>query len=151
MFKAQTYEQQSRWEDEVYLPALHRAYDAHYMLHLPASFDHAYANSKAHHIEERLVATTSYEGQRSVGYHLQPEGLDAVWSDILHTVSSTPGLADFREPQLFISAKETKLRFKTNSSRPSLLHAMRHFQSYIEEAVDFPYIDLDRFYVDIGK
>ena len=47
-FVSLTKEQLSRWMDHVFLPALHQYYDAHYTQHLPASFRHAFDNSKAH-------------------------------------------------------------------------------------------------------
>ena len=150
-FVALTKEQQARFADQVCLPAIHKYYDSHYTQHLPASFRHAFANSKAHQVEARMVQTASYQAQQSIGYHLQPEYLDQIWSDMLETIQHTPGLADFREPQLFLGAKGTKLQFKTNSSRPTLLDAMEYFQSFLEDVLDFSYVDKNRLYVDLGK
>ena len=67
--------------------------------------------------------------------------------------SSTPGLADFREPQLCFSAKGTKLQFKTSRSgaRKCLLDAMEPFECFVEDVFDLVYVQLDRVYVDIGE
>jgi len=150
-FKSLTHEQLSRWTDKIYLPAIHKFFKAHYTQHIPASFRNAYDNSKAHQVEGRQVQTSSYQAQQSVGYHLQPEHLDEIWRDVLHTIDVTPGLADFREPELFFSAKGTKLQFKTGLSRPGLLDAMEYFKSYLEDVLDFDFVQQDRFYVDLGK
>ncbi len=152
-FVSLTKEQMTRWLDQIFLPALHQHYDPHYTQHLPASYRHAFANSKAHQVEGRQIETASYQAQQSIGYHLQPDNLGAMWSDMLQTIASTPGLADFREPQLFFSAKGTKLQFKTSRSgaRKSLLDAMESFESFFEDVFDLSFLQLDRVYVDIGK
>ena len=150
-FVSLTQEQQARWLDRVLNPAIHAHCDAHYTQHLPASFRHAWANSKAHQVEGRLFETSSYQAQLSLGYYLPPERLEAIWSDILDRVDRTPGLQDFREPQLLFAAKGTKLQFKTNPSRPTLLDALENFQTYFERIMDLDYVYLDRFYVDVGK
>jgi len=101
-------------------------------------------------VEERIVETASYQAQLSLGYHLLPEYLGLTWSEILQTIER-PGLQDFRDPQLFFAAKETKLQFKTSPLRPTLLDAMENFQTYFERIVDLDFVFLDRFYVDVGK
>ena len=150
-FRSFTKDQHSRWADGVYLPALHKFYGAHYTQHIPASYRNAYDDSKAHQVEARQVQTSSYQAQQSIGYHLQPEHLDQIWNEVLETTANTPGLADFRDPELFFTAKGTKLQFKTSSSRPSLLDAMDYFQSYLEDIIDLDFVQKDRLYVDLGK
>lgn len=150
-FVSLTKEQHTRWLDRIFLPAVGEYFQAHYTQHLPGNFDHAYANSKAHQVEGRQVETASYGAQHSIGHHLQPEDLDHIWNEILTTIRDTPGMADFCEPQLFFSAKGTKLRFKTRPSRPTLLDAMRFFQATFEDVIDPAFLQLDRFYIDIGK
>ena len=150
-FTSLTHQQLSRWLDRIFHPAVYRYCEADYTQHLPASFEHAYANSKAHQIEGRQIETTSYQAQQSIGYHLQPEYLGQIWHDVLDTINQTPGLGDFREPQLFFSAKGTKLQFKTSPSRPTLLDAMENFQAYFERLIDLDFVFLDRFYLDMGK
>ena len=150
-FVSLTNDQLSRWMDQVFHPAVYKYLGAHYTQHLPASHRHALANSRAYQVEGRLIDTASYHAQRAIGYHLQPEYLDDIWTDILDTIASKPGLADFKEPQLFFSAKGTKLQFKTSPSRPTLLGAMNNFQSYLERVLDMDYVYQDGMYVDIGK
>ena len=150
-FTCLTHQQLSRWLDRIFHPAVYRYCKADYTQHLPASFQQAYANSKAHQIEGRQIETTSYQAQQSIGYHLQREYLAQIWHDVLETINQTPGLGDFREPQLFFSAKGTKLQFKTSPSRPTLLDAIENFQTYFERIIDVDFVFLDRFYVDMGK
>lgn len=150
-FKALTREQLTRWVDQIYLPALHKFYKAHYTQHIPASFRTANDNSKAHAIEIRQVQGQSYKAKRAIGYHLQPEYLDYVWDDIVNKIANVPGLADFRDPQIFFSSKGTKLQFKTSDTRPNLGDAMQYFQSFLEDCLDLDFVETDRLYVDIGK
>ena len=150
-FKSLTTEQLSRWSDQVFHPSVYKYCEAHYTQHLPASYGHAYANSKAHQVEGRQIETASYQAQQAIGYHLQPEYLGEIWQDIIDKIDQTPGLADFREPQLFFSAKGTKLQFKTSPSRPTLLDAMENFASYLERVVDLDFVQLERLYIDVGK
>lgn len=150
-FTCMTNNQLSHWLDEVFYPAVYKYCDAHYTQHLPASYRHALANSKAYQVEQRLIETGSYQTQQALGYHLQPEYLNLIWTEILNTVTNTPGLADFREPQLFFSAKGTKLQFKTSPSRPTMLDVMENFKAYFERIVDLDFVHLNRFYVDLGK
>lgn len=150
-FKSFTDEQLSRWADQIYLPALHKFYNAHYTQHIPASFRTASGNSKAHSVETRQVQGQSYNSKRAIGYHLQPEYLDDVWNEILTSIENVPGLADFRDPQIFFSSKGTKLQFKTSDLRPHLGDAMEHFQAFLEDCLDLSFVETSRLYVDIGK
>jgi hypothetical protein len=150
-FVALTKEQLSRWLDQIFHPAVYAYCDAHYTQHLPASFRHAWASSHAGRVEGRTVETASYRAQMALGHHLQPEYLDPIWTEILQTIADTPGLRDFRDPQLFFSAKDTKLRFKTSPTRPTLLHALEHFETYLNEVLNLDHVFLDRLYVDVGK
>ncbi len=150
-FVSLTQQQLSRWLDRIFHPAIHRYCEAHYTQHLPASYEHAFSNSRAYQVEERLVDTASYQGQQAISYFLAPEYLEQIWSEILNTITDTPGLGDFRDAQLFFAAKGTKLQFKTSPSRPTLLDALENFQAYFERIIDLDFVYLDRFYVDIGK
>ena len=101
-------------------------------------------------MEGRKIQTASYQAQQSFGYYVQAEYLEPIWTDILHTIETTPGLADFREPQLFFSAKGCKLQFKTNPSRPTLLDAMEYFDLYFEGVFDGQFVDWERSFVDLA-
>jgi hypothetical protein len=144
-------EQITRWVDDIFHPAIYRSCRAHYTQHLPATYRNALANSRAHQVERRLIETVSYQTQQSITHVLQPVYLERIWTDVLHTIQHTPGYRDFREPELFFSAKGTKLLFKTNPSQLTLLDAMMNFQSYFERIIDPDFVFLDRFYVDLGK
>jgi hypothetical protein len=150
-FVALTQQQLSRWLDRIFHPAVYRYCEPDYTQHLPASYEHALSNSCAHQVEERLVETDSYRAQQAISYFLAPECLDQIWTEILDTIANTPGVGDFRDPQLFFTAKGTKLQFKTSPSRPTLLDALENFQAYFERIIDLDFVYLDRVYVDIGK
>ena len=150
-FKSMTEEQMSRWADRVFHPALWRVLPAHYTQHLPSTYRVALANSKANQVEARKIETSSYQAQQGIAYHLQPGYLREVWDIVLETINATPGLADFREPQLFFTAKGTKLSFQSTSSRPTLLDVMERYESFLEPIIDMQFVEQDRFYVDIGK
>jgi hypothetical protein len=150
-FKSMTEEQLTRWTDRIFHPALWKVFPAHYTQHLPSTYRVALANSKANQTEARKIETSSYQAQQGIAYHLQPEYLREVWDIVLETVGNTPGLADFREPQLLCNAKGTKLIFQGPSSRPTLLDVMEHYESYLHPILDMRFVEQDRFYVDIGK
>jgi hypothetical protein len=120
-----TNEQHSRWLDQVFHPAVYQQYDAHYTQHLPASHRHALANSKARQVEDQQTESAGYQAQLYLSFFLQPERLHSIWEKILHTTTHAPGVQDFRDPQLFFSAKGTKLQFKTSPSRPIMLDIIK--------------------------
>ena len=41
-------------------------------------------------MEACQIETASYQAQQSIGYHLQPKYLRAIWSEMLQTIASTP-------------------------------------------------------------
>ena len=146
-----TNEQHARWLDRVLHPAIYDHYAADYTQHLPASHRQSVANNKARQVEDRVASGASYQTQQLLHYHLQPERLPLIWEQVRHVTSHTPGLQDFRDPQLFFSAKGTKLQFKTSPSRPTLLDAIDNFQAYFERVIDLDHVYLDRFYIDLGR
>lgn len=150
-FQAFTNEQYTRWFDHIFHPAVYRHYHAHFLQHLPASFRTAFANTKARQTEGRLRESSSYQAQQTLGYHLQPYALIDVWADVLHTSSTYPGLQDFRDPQVYFSAKGTKAFFKSTPLQPLQLDVMDHFEIWLSTLIDMEYVDPDRFFVDLGK
>ena len=70
---------------------------------------------------------------------------------ILQTIRTTLGLNDFRDPEIFFSAKGTKLQFKTRPARPTMLDAMLNFQSYLDRVLNLEYVYSNRLYIDLGK
>lgn len=141
----------ARWTDQIFHPALWKFYPAYYTQHLPATHQHAFANSKANQVESRKIETSSYQAQQSLMYHLRIDYLHEVWQTVLNTVQTTAGLADFREPQIFFTAKGTKMSFQNMPSKPTWLDVMEHFESYLEQVIDLQFIEHERFYVDVGK
>jgi hypothetical protein len=150
-FQALTTEQFTRWFDQVFHPAVHQHCAAHYNQHVPPSFRVAFANSKARQVEGRMVETTSYQAQQAIGYHLQPHHLGPIWADVLDVSTHATDLIDFRDPQLFFSAKGTKLRFKSTPQHATLLDVLEQFQLYIADIIDMDLVDEDRFFIDVAK
>lgn len=150
-FVSMTEEQLSRWTDRIFLPAIWRVFPPPYTQHLPPTYRVALADSKANQIEARRIETSSYQSQQAITYHLQPEYLQELWQVVLEIIRDTPGLGDFREPQLFFTAKGTKLMFQNRPSEPTLLDVIERFESYLERAIDMRFVEHERFYVDLGK
>jgi hypothetical protein len=143
--------QLSRWNDKILEPAIYDHFPAHFTQHLSAGYQHALANSRARQVEARKIETASYESQQAITYFLPPEHLHGIWMMVQHKIACSPGLWDFRDAQLYISAKGTKLQFKTDLPHPSLNHAISKFQSYLDGILNLEHLSLDRFFVDIGK
>jgi hypothetical protein len=60
-------------------------------------------------------------------------------------------LEDFRDLELFIEAKGTKLLFKYPDTPSDLLTVMANFEDTLYRVLDFTYICSNRLYMDIGK
>ena len=59
-FVSLTANQHSRWLDQVFYPAVYDHFDGHYTQHLPASYRHSLAHSRARQIEGRMADSASY-------------------------------------------------------------------------------------------
>ena len=127
-FVSMTEEQLSRWADRIFLPAIWRVFPPPYTQHLPPTYQVVLADSKANQIEARRIETSSYQSQQAITHHLQPEYLQELRQVVLETIRDTPGLGDFREPQLFFTAKGTKLMFQNRPSQPTLLDVIEEFE-----------------------
>ncbi|WKT54238.1 hypothetical protein QSH57_004822 [Fusarium oxysporum f. sp. vasinfectum] len=149
-FNRLTDEQFSRWFDDIFYPAIRRVYDVDQLQHLPAIYRHALATCRAPKVEDRLLETPSYRTQLRMAYFLPSRGLQALWDCILAAVRR-PGLEDFRNPELFIEAKGTKLLFKYPNAPSDLLAVMENFSCKLHRVLDFSYICKDRLYIDVGK
>lgn len=149
-FLALTTLQFTRWFDQVFYPVLNRIMSTDYIQHIPASYQHAVAQCRAPQIENRLSETASYQAQLKLSYFLPPDALGKIWDEISKEVLK-PGLQDFRDPQLYFSARGIKLQFK-NRRRPSdLLSCMENFDTYLRQIIDLSYIDKTRSYVDLAR
>ncbi|KAL6405867.1 uncharacterized protein AUP68_11007 [Ilyonectria robusta] len=149
-FNRLTDEQLSRWFDGIVYPAVRQVYHVDRLQHLPASYRHALATCRAPQVEDRLLETPSYRTQLRMSYFLPPQGLQQLWDNILTAVSQ-PGFQDFRNPELFVEAKGTKLLFKYPKTPSDLLAVMENFYNTLHHILDFSHICNDRFYVDVGK
>ncbi|KAK7592042.1 hypothetical protein V3481_006677 [Fusarium oxysporum f. sp. vasinfectum] len=149
-FNRLTDEQLSRWFDDIFYPAVRQVYDVDRLQHLPASYRHALATCRAPKVEDRLLETPSYRTKLRMTYFLPPQGLQQLWDRILAAVRQ-PGLQDFRDLELFIEAKGTKLLFKYPDTPSDLLAVMENFDCKLHHVLDFSYICSDRLYIDVGK
>ncbi|KAH7117174.1 hypothetical protein B0J13DRAFT_613250 [Dactylonectria estremocensis] len=149
-FNRLTDEQLSRWFDDIFYPAVRQVYDVDRLQHLPASYRHALATCRAPKVEDRLLETLTYRTQLQMTYFLPPQGLQQLWDHVLAAVCQ-PGLQDFRDPELFMEAKGTKLLFKYPDAPFDLLAVMNNFDCKLHRVLDFSYICSDRLYIDVGK
>jgi hypothetical protein len=149
-FKQLTDLQFSRWFDEIFYPALSQVYDPVLIQHLPASYRRAKATCRAPRMENCLHGQPSSQSQLQMSYFLPAEGLHQLWQQIL-LLSTQPTLQDFRDPELLLQAKGTKLRFKAPGQSSNLFLVMEKFERELRQTLDFSRIHLDRFYIDLGK
>ena len=141
-----------RWTDMVFLPALHSNLEANHTQHIPSSYAHARAQSTARQTEGRTHRTTSYQSRQLFAYFIPQDRLESIWIDVLRTVSTTPGLHDFADVQLFFSAKGTKLLFKPAQDQAPTVHGcLEQFFTFVDRVLDTDYMDLKDCYVDLGK
>ncbi|EXK77873.1 hypothetical protein FOQG_17435 [Fusarium oxysporum f. sp. raphani 54005] len=85
-----------------------------------------------------------------MAYFLPPQGLQQLWGRILAAVLQ-PGLQDFRDPELFVEAKGTKLLFKYPDAPSDLLAVRENFDCKLHHVLDFSHICSDRLYVDVSN
>ncbi|RKK64994.1 hypothetical protein BFJ69_g16525 [Fusarium oxysporum] len=149
-FNRLTDEQLSRWFDNIFYPAVRQAYDVDRLQHLPASYRHALATCRAPRVENRLLETPTYQAQLQMSYFLSPQGLQQLWDRVL-AATGQPGLQDFRNPELFFQAKNTKLLFKSPDAPHDLQAVMNSFECKLRRILDFSHIRSDRLYIDVGK
>lgn len=104
-------------------------------------------------MEACKIETASYQSQQAITYFLLPEHLHRIWKTVQHIITSGSGLQDFRDVQLYILAKGTKLQFKTDLglADSSLNNTLNNFQVYLDGILNLKHLSLDRFFVDIGK
>lgn len=145
-----TDEQLSRWFDQIFYPAVRRVCGTDVLHHLPASYRHALATCRAPKVEDRLLETPSYQSQLRMSYYLPPQCLENLWDLVITAVSET-GLQDFRNPELFIEAKGTKLQFKCPDAPSDLFVVMQTFDFKLRGILDFSHVFDGRLYVDVGQ
>lgn len=83
-------------------------------------------------------------------YFLPAQCLQQLWDYIL-TAVSRPGLEDFRDPELFVEAKGTKMQFKHPDAPSDLFVVMENFEHKLRQVLNFSYVHKDRLYVNVGE
>ena len=135
-----------RWTDRVLLPAIYSQASAAILQHYPANYEHSKLSSKASHTEAHTRKDKSGVRHQYISHFLQPDVLQEVWDIILHTVEED-GFHDFRDVQIFFTAKNLKVL----SKRPTLMQTWDDYFMRWEQALDKNYLDPDQVWIDIGK
>jgi hypothetical protein len=81
-----------------------------------------------------------------MSYFLPPQGLQQLWDHVLAAVCQ-PGYQDFRDPELYMEAKGTKLLFKYPDVPSDLLAVMNSFDCKLHRILDFLHMHIDRLYI----
>ncbi|KAJ4078456.1 hypothetical protein NW760_015165 [Fusarium oxysporum] len=149
-FNRLTDEQLSRWFDDIFYPAVRQTYDVDRLQHLPASYRHALATCRAPQVENRLFETPSCQTQLRMSYFLPPQGLQQLWDHVLAAVCQ-PRYQDFRDPELYMEAKGTKVLFKYPDAPSDLLAVMNSFDCKLHHILDFSHMHIDQLYIDVDK
>ncbi|RKK66775.1 hypothetical protein BFJ69_g15098 [Fusarium oxysporum] len=134
----------------LFFPHLPCSRDFNRLQHLPASYRHALATCRAPQVENRLFEAPSRQAQLRMSYFLPPQGMRQLWDHVLTAVCQ-PGYQDFRDPELYMEAKGTKLFFKYPDAPSDLLEVMNSFDCKLHRILDFSHMRSDRLYIDVGK
>ena len=135
------------WFNRVWFPALNTVLDTGSLQEFPATWDQAYAESRARGTEQAVFGDTNEVGsfQQSISKDIMVESLSEIWDQVLENIQSSPDLWIFRDARILISSKDMKL--VTQRRKWRLLRAfMSTFwlsmfdESYISES-----------WVDIGR
>lgn len=135
-----------RWTDRVLLPAIYSQASACTAQHYPAGYEHSKLASKASHTEAHARKDKSGVRHQYIHHFLQPEMLQEIWDIILHTVEED-GLHDFKDVQIFLTAKNLKVL----SKRPTLQQMWDDYFLRWDQAINTDRLDPNLVWVDIGK
>jgi hypothetical protein len=139
--------QLERWTDQVLLPAIHSCVSASGLQHYPGSFKHSKLSSKAAHGESHAKINKAGSRHQLIHHFLQAESLGPVWAKVNEIVSTTAGLHDFQDVQIFFSAKNLKV-----NTRQLTLHRMWElFFERWEQTVNMAVVNPDQVWIDLGK
>ena len=97
-----------RFIDHVMLQAIQKNCPSRIIQHLPSSFEMARLGSLARSKEDSSRGSTATSRTQNVYYHLPSNQLATIWETILQLVDQ-PGLYDFKDPIIFLNAKNLKL------------------------------------------
>jgi hypothetical protein len=138
--------QRQRWVDRVLLPAMHHVLPAAALQHYPASFQHARLASTAASMEMRARAGHTPPKHQAIHHAVSGEAMPLMW-DCIQQLVQQPGLRDFCDVTIFISAKN--LKAKTRQS--TLQSTWTNFFGRWEDVLDWNALDPARMWFDIGK
>jgi hypothetical protein len=139
---------QELWYDVILAPAISRTIQSSNILtHLPATARIAEGDATAMSAESFARKESSRE--QLLKHALQPQYLDALWSQILATIAEDPGCHRFHGVSLFMHAKNTKLRsMKVDGG---LNVAYESWAQSWSQATDPQFYNQDRTFVDLAK
>ena len=132
------------WTDQVFLPALHSAYPARAIQHMPSNAAHIHCNSTAARVESQNQMQHQQPCTQEFHYLLQSDGLSSLWQNI-QTRIQDQGLQQYQDVLLLLTLKNLKLL--TQCPTWSRMHSA--FFYMWNKAVDGQYLTSSFF--DIGK
>ncbi|KAI9651730.1 MAG: hypothetical protein M1829_002461 [Trizodia sp. TS-e1964] len=144
-------EELAKWSNLILIPAMHQVMPAHILQHFPASWQLASAGALAKKAEVNKVFSVEAKQEQSIHYLLQEEYLEDLWASIEEIIENSPRLVKFSKPRLFLSAKNTKLLFKSSTRKPALEACLLKFLNALDQVVNTDYINGDTFFVDVAK
>ena len=147
-FRALTEVQLQRLTDQIILPAIRSAAPNDVYNRFPSNYAEARANAEAAQKEQRSTDGKGYRSLSGLSYIISSDYVGAMWDHMQATIAGTPGLADFKDFQLFFNAKGVKILHK---SRQNLHHSLASFESHIQRVLDLDYVYLEDFYVDVAQ
>ena len=145
-----TDEQQRRWLNGVFLPALYAAHNGEdgLLQHFPASYESAKAAALAQGTEQ-LARDHEFHLSREqlIQHFIQPEKLSGIWDRVLATVEDDSDYAEFKGVALFAAAKKLKSQFMS----PSLQTTCSKWQRQYTYAIDAQFHTRSQAFIDLGK
>jgi hypothetical protein len=139
------------WEllyDAILSPALNETVtSSNLMQHYPATARVVEIDSTA--ISGERLARKDSSREQILHYTVQSQYLDALWSQILETISTNPTCHRFAGATLFLHAKNTKLDFIDKTG--SLNTAYDSWENQWSKATDPQFYNKDHTFVDLAK
>jgi hypothetical protein len=134
-----------RWVDDVLLYSLYSQAEGGTTQHYPANYAHSKLSSHAKYAETHSRINNSTQ-HLAITQYIPPQNVQEVWDLITERVK-LPGLEDFDDHHLFITAKNLKVLTK----RPTLAQMWEFFVEKWGQSVDLRYMSPDLLWLDLGK
>lgn len=134
--------------DVVISPALNKIVgSSNLILHYPATARIVDVDSTA--LSGERLARKDSAREQLLRYPIQPQYLDALWSQILETIATNPACHRFAGATLFLHAKNTKLEFMDQTGNLDTVY--ESWKSQWSQATDPQFYNKDHAFVDLAK